>query len=264
MKKVLVGLTVLAVVALVAGPALANGYGAQVTVGNDFTSVTNTIYAESWTGGNGIANSGNEKGCFEGNISSNNDGNRITTGEATAMAGAANLVNSNVYLGDACCGPDVQVNKYNDVTWVSNDITAVAVTGNNGIANSGNSMGGFDGKISSNNDDNRITTGDATAYAGAANLVNSNLALTCDLCGDECCGVGVQINKSNDFTMVNNYVFAGSDTGGNAIAESVNSMGGFGGNISSGNDGNVITTGTALSAAGAITVVNTNISRTWY
>ena len=159
----------------------------------------------------------------------------------------------------AQCWPSMQVSVGNDCTVVVNDVTAVSNTGSNGIANSQNQMGGFSGDISSNNDNNRIITGDATAYAGAANVVNSNLAV-----GGCCDGPEVQASVDNNGTKAKNFVYADSNTGGNVIAGSSNERGRFcGGNISSGNDGNVIRTGAAVSKAGAINIVNSNITRSW-
>jgi hypothetical protein len=246
--------------ALAVSPALACYYmpPMQVSAGNDMTLVENSVIAVSDTGGNGIANSQNAMGGFGGDISSGNDHNYINTGDANAYAGAANMVNSNVTV-DGCCGPVIQVSACNDVTEVFNNVQAGAFTGGNGIANSTNEKGGFRGDISSNNDGNRIITGDANAYAGAANMVNSNLALS-----PGCCGPEYQVSVGNDMTFVGNVVIAQASTGGNSIAGSQNAMGCFhGGNISSNNDDNTIITGDANAYAGSVTVVNSNIERSF-
>jgi len=256
MKKVLVSLTVLAVAAMTAGPALAYGYSSgQKSVGNDGTMVSNSVYAESWTGSNTISSSQTQSGCFGGNNSSSNNENKITTGDATAYAGAANSVNSNVAVNSF--GPAKQVSAGNDFTWVMNDVNALAVTGQNNITNSQTQKGFIGGNNSSSNNENKITTGDATAYAGAANLVNSNLAL------NTCCGPKKQVSAGNDGTWVMNTVSAGSGTGYNKISNGQTQSGCFGGSNSSNGNDNIITTGEATAAAGSITVVNTNIKRSF-
>lgn len=175
MKKVLVSLTVLAVAAMTAGPALAYGYSSgQKSVGNDGTMVSNSVYAESWTGSNTISSSQTQSGCFGGNNSSSNNENKITTGDATAYAGAANLVNSNLAL-NTCCGPKKQVSAGNDGTWVMNTVSAGSGTGYNKISNGQTQSGCFGGSNSSNGNDNIITTGEATAAAGSITVVNTNI-----------------------------------------------------------------------------------------
>jgi hypothetical protein len=260
MNKILVGLTALALLVASVGPALANCCPPpppplkQISAGNDETTVINNVTAIANTGGNGIANSSNSKGGFGGDISSNNDNNKITTGNATAYAGAINVVNSNF---TNCCDGGKQITVGNDGTFVSNDVIVYANTGENSIANSQNKKGCFGGDISSNNDNNKITTGNATAYAGAINVVNSNIRLGC-------CDGGKQVSAGNDGTFVGNSVGAQADTGINGIGNSTNKKGHFSGDISSGNDGNEIKTGIALSKAGAITIVNSNITRSWF
>ena len=177
MKKILVGLTALALLAMAAGPALANCLwcdGEQYSVGNG-AIVINNVGAASYTGGNGIANSSNNGMGVGGNISSNNDNNKITTGDATAYAGAINVVNSNVAL-DGCCGPKEQyVGEWN---WaeVDNEVMAIAATGGNGIANSENDDMGVGGNISSNNDRNTINTGNAESNVYSIVVINSNIS----------------------------------------------------------------------------------------
>jgi len=229
MKKVLVGLTALALLALVAGPALARG-SVQVNVDN-FAIVHNDVMAFSDTGENEIVDIAKYGGRSNGD-------NRIDTGDATAMAGAANVVNSN--LASGCCGGRVQVNKNNGaIVW--NDVVAVSYTGDNEIID----VAKYGGRSNGNN---TINTGDATAMAGAANVVNSNLK------SGECCG-RKQINVDN-FGMVHNDVEADAITGGNKIVD-IAKCGGRN------NGDNRITTGSAEAYAGAITVVNTNITRSY-
>ena len=250
MKKILVGLTALAVMALAAGPALANGW--QYSVGNG-AIVINNVGAASYTGGNGIANSENEDMNVGGNISSNNDGNTIKTGNAESNVKSYVVVNSNVAL-DGCCGPKEQVVVEN-FAYLDNSVIAISDTGGNGIANSENSYGWFGGNISSNNDGNTIKTGNANSNVNSYVAVNSNVAL------DGCCGPKEQYVGEWNWAEVDNEVMAIAATGGNGIANSENDDMGVGGNISSNNDRNTINTGNAESNVYSIVVINSNISR---
>jgi len=176
MKKILVGLTALALLAMAAGPALANCLwcdGEQYSVGNG-AIVINNVGAASYTGGNGIANSENEDMNVGGNISSNNDGNTIKTGNAESNVKSYVVVNSNVAL-DGCCGPKEQVVVEN-FAYLDNSVIAISDTGGNGIANSENSYGWFGGNISSNNDENIIKTGNAESNVYSIVVINSNIS----------------------------------------------------------------------------------------
>ncbi|MFC1629657.1 hypothetical protein ACFL11_00285 [Patescibacteria group bacterium] len=253
MKKIFVGLTVLALVALVATPASAF-WGVDDMQGNLFNSaeVINDVTVVSDTGYNGIGNSVNRMTMTSGNISSGNDDNEIDTGDATAKAKVGNVVNSNVTMG-GCCGADMQLNLGNDAL-VVNLVGAGAYTGDNGIANSDNKGVCVDeGKISSGNDDNSIDTGEAVANAKVGNLVNSNVEL------DGCCGDQIQKNVGNGAGL-GNEVVASTGTGGNEIADSQNKWVGADA-ISSNNDGNSIDTGGADAGAKVVSVVNSNITR---
>ncbi|MBZ9571927.1 hypothetical protein KJA15_01135 [Patescibacteria group bacterium] len=139
---------------------------------------------------------------------------------------------------EPCCGGK-QINVGNHA-FVINDVTVVSKTGGNRIINIA-SKGG------SNGGNNTIRTGDAQSVAVTDTVVNSNLR--------EGCCEGKQINVGNH-AFVMNDVTAVSKTGGNRIID-VATKGG----TSYGN--NSITTGWVYSGASAMTVVNSNIIRSW-
>ena len=252
MRKILVSLLALTLVAASANSVLAKGYG-QFSGGNSGWT-TNIVTAFSNTGGNGIANSSNESGCGGSSRARNNDGNQIVTGNANAHAEALNVVNSNVDEG-GCCGPDYQDSWWNYESGADNYVYAGANTGENGIANSSNSSGYGGSSSARGNDSNVVRTGNANAHAEALNVVNSNV--------DEggCCGPDYQESWRNR-GYVYNDVYAGANTGENGIANSSNSSG-YGGSSARNNDGNVVVTGNANASASAVTVLNSNISRSF-
>jgi len=157
MRKIFVGLVILAVAALFAGPVSAYSRGdEQVTIGN-MAGISNTVTSVSDTGLNQITDIA--KGCF----ADNNGTNRITTGDATAMAGAINVANSNVMKG--CCGDDQTV-MFNRAG-VGNTVLATSYTSGNGIVDIA--------KYGDSDGNNTINTGDAGSAAGAITVVNSNI-----------------------------------------------------------------------------------------
>ncbi|MCD6500631.1 hypothetical protein J7K42_01270 [bacterium] len=259
MKKVFVCLTVAGLLVMIAGPALASGPdgNAQVVVGN-WAVVHNYVGAVSDTGGNGIANSSNWCMGVGGNISSNNDGNVIKTGDANSYVESYVAVNSNVAM-DGCCGPEDQIVDWN-YAYLDNTVMAMSNTGGNGIANSENDGMWVGGNISSNNDDNVIKTGDANSYVESYVAVNSNVALDGWCCSEGWQYVGGEVGNGAD---VYNEIIAGAMTGENGIANSSNGDMGIEGSISSNNDGNTINTGDAVSGVYSIVVVNSNIVRSW-
>ena len=225
MKKILVGLTVLALMLTVAGSVSATwwfwGSDGQTVEGNS-AFVTNNVTAVSKTGGNTIYD--HSRGS-----------NTISTGSAYADALASNMVNSNLDVG-CCDGDDQEVD--GNRAWIMNDVTAVAKTGGNTI---------YDYSRGSNT----ISTGNAYASAWADNMVNSNEV-------DGCCGGGDQEVEEN-CAFVNNDVTAVAKTGRNTIYDD-DSYGGC--CWWWGEDGNnVIRTGPATSYATSFTTVNSNIQR---
>jgi len=158
----------------------------QITNVNGAVNVTNNVSATADTGNNSISGS---------------SGANIQTGGASAGASAVNLVNTNIVknnwffliinnagnwvgkvinwggdesqnntyeydLGSLGSGQQkaggqvVDVNNYNNAANVTNKVNASASTGNNSIQNSGNAS---------------IVTGNASAWASAFNLVNTNI-----------------------------------------------------------------------------------------
>ena len=130
-----------------------------------------------------------------------------------------------------------QINAGNTAT-VTNNVSATSYTDLNTI----NDRGG--------DDDNTIRTGDAYSAAGAITVANTNVSN---------CGCREKQVDVRNTAVVINLVNAMSETGRNTINDSDRSgrrcCGG-------GDDGdNTIVSGDAYSAAGAITVVNSNIER---
>jgi hypothetical protein len=123
-----------------------------------------------------------------------------TTRLEFADGGTANSLGTfldNVIVEEVSCPePTKQINIGN-IAILSNDVTAVAKTGGNIINDS-------------DKGDNTIWTGDASAYAGVFNTVNSNIVRGC------CDSSSKQVNIRN-FAMVNNDVTAVAKTGGNEI-----------------------------------------------
>jgi len=162
MKKVLVGLTVLGLMAMVAGSASAGlfdwccGSDGQ-TVENSGATVNNNVSATSRTGGNDIRNQGGRS-----------DDNTIITGNATSVATADNFVNSNLIEG--CCDGGDQTVEDSGAT-VNNTVRAKAKTGGNDIKNKGSYCWFF----GSSSDDNTVITGSADSWAEAFTVVNSNI-----------------------------------------------------------------------------------------
>jgi hypothetical protein len=233
MRKVLVGLMALAVAALTAGSASAIGGfgGVQVDVGN-CASVGNNISAVSNSGSNTIVDIAKGGSYSAGN-------NAITTGNTDATAGAANLANSNLSSSFCCGGAGVQVDVGN-MAMVGNTVSASSQSGFNEIvdvAKYGSANGG----------NNKIDTGNADATAGAVTVANSNLKSGW--------GGKKQIDKAN-FGMVYNDVDAQSNTGSNKIVDVAECFSGSAGS-------NTILTGEATTLAGSITVINSNITRSF-
>ncbi len=139
--------------------------------------------------------------------------------------------------GPALAWGGKQVNKDNWAV-VKNDVTAVASTGGNEIVNI--ASGG-----SNNSGSNTITTGSADAVALETDVVNSNLGSRRT----------TQINVDN-WAVVKNDVTAVVKTGKNKIVDVAT-----GSSTSTGS--NSISTGWSQAGAGDITVVNSNITRSF-
>jgi uncharacterized protein Veg len=171
MKKILVGLTVMAL-ALMAAPALAvqpcqgphcggsNNGGLDISIDNDDTNVGNTVTVKADTGDNEIKTG---KGF-------------IKTGDATVIVSAANLVNySDVFVKAPCnCLDDLKIDIKNDDTNVGNTVTVKADTGDNEIK--GEKQGGFPFGFGfgGSSKGGKIITGDAGVQVDTLNDVNSS------------------------------------------------------------------------------------------
>ncbi|MBZ9571928.1 hypothetical protein KJA15_01140 [Patescibacteria group bacterium] len=155
MRKIFVGLAVLALALMAVAPAFARG-PKQVAVDN-CAFVINDVTAVGKTGGNKIINIASKGGDNDGN-------NTIRTGEVESVAYAETMANSNLQEG-CCMRKQINVNNH---AFVMNDVTAVGKTGGNKIvdvATKGGASGG----------NNSITTGWVLSGATAITVVNSNI-----------------------------------------------------------------------------------------
>ncbi len=196
-------------------------------------------------------------------------------------------------------GMDLVVNE--NCAFVGNHVEADAETGENGAGGSAGGDGGDGGKIvnvdggdvershtgsggsgGSGNIGGTVYTGDATAEAGVMNAVNTNRATInrCACVDEDECECGPDIIKNRNRAMVLNGIEADADTGENGADGSEGGDGGGGGKIinihgddvedsTTGNGGNAgaggaggyIESGVAVSTAGAINIVNRNVTR---
>ncbi len=173
------------------------------------------------------------------------------------------------------------------------DVEAEGEGGNLGNDNTGGDGGmGGDGSIGGT-----VITGDATARAGAINVVNTNrtnIDRCCEedmeepqepnneeCCEEECCddGMVLVINRNRGASL--NGVFADANTGLNEAKGSKGGEGGEGGEVEveeggnagngntggtggtggMGGDGGYVETGVSVSEAGVINVINRNVTR---
>ena len=205
MKKIFVGLTILAL-ALAAGPALAWwNSGSDITVTNNKTAkVTNNVVVVASTGGNisaGDAGGDGGDGGVGGKVNIDNDGNdggnggnggnggTIYTGNAYAKSKVKNIVNTDITKIDCDCvdTDDITVNN-TDKAEVENNVGVGALTGDNaslGWNGGSGGDGGVGGKINIDNDDNdggnggvggdggSVDTGNAYAKSKVVNIVNT-------------------------------------------------------------------------------------------
>ncbi|MFZ5559881.1 MAG: hypothetical protein ACOZAL_03780 [Patescibacteria group bacterium] len=201
MKKILVGLTALALLAF-AVPALALD-GAVINV-NKFTKVENSVMVVANTGGNitsgGDAGSGGTSkaiaidssnaygGSANGGSGGSNSGD-ISTGNAYAKAKVVNIVNTSYTATDG--GFVLNKNKF---TKVDNEVGVAANSGENstwgGFGGDGgyskaiafggsNAYGGSANGGSGGSNSGDISTGNAHAKAKVFNLVNTSITRTC-------------------------------------------------------------------------------------
>ena len=137
---------------------------------------------------------------------------------------------------------------------VENYSEAIANTGGNSQDNSAVAeVVDNDADAGSSSGARNMTTGSATAVAGAGVTVNTSLY-------DWPCGVCyLPLNQSDVY--VSNVAMAGADTGGNSQSNSAVASGDWN-NAGAGSGSGVrnMTTGPAVSNAQAFTVVNTSIS----
>ncbi len=131
-----------------------------------------------------------------------------------------------------------------------------------------------------------VYTGDATAEAGVMNVVNTNRTIVnrCACADEDECECGPDIVYNRNRAIVLNGVYAQADTGENGAGGSEGGDGGDGGKIvnvdgecgegdvedsttgaggagGDGGPGGLVSTGVAVSSAGAINVVNRNVTR---
>ena len=166
----------------VAGPALArvNQGGCVCRWPNLFCAcrdentavVTNGASAMALTGGNSQGDYAEVNGCG-GEAEVENEGSRsITTGDASAYAGA--LTVANVTVGCSTCGLDRPVTNR---ARVANGADAYADTGDNHQSDGAVMNGWFGGEAEVENEGSRsIRTGSADATSRAWTVVNSQLS----------------------------------------------------------------------------------------
>lgn len=185
MKKLIAGISVLAVVALgfaAATQASANDDDEElwlIVKSNNSASVTNAVSVSSDTGYNranayvGNTNEEHRHHSRRGPVTAT--GGMIVTGDALAQAELMNQVNTNTTeirmneREDCDCDEwtNVKVKNYNSAN-VTNAVTSLANTGHN-QANA-DVYGHRNGTATGGS----ITTGMATSWAGVTNVVNSN------------------------------------------------------------------------------------------
>jgi molybdenum cofactor biosynthesis enzyme len=209
MKKVLAGITAVALFA-VASPAFAsNSSDVDILVKNDDTTVKNYVTTVADTGSNmsvgggastsvsgGNVNHSDDKntaGNGGGNTSNGGNGGSVTTGNATATSGVVNDVNSTlIKVAPKCgCKGKIKVEVSNDDTYVKNKVTTVADTGSNMSVGGGastsvsggnvnhsddkNTAGNGGGNTSTGGNGSSITTGAADSTSFVSSVVNSTV-----------------------------------------------------------------------------------------
>jgi hypothetical protein len=206
----------------------------------------------------GVANSGMNK------QSHNDDGNLIETGDADAMAGALNEVNSSwLVLGGndggahalAEVGDDGNANAMaqdNDSLHLSVRNSAGVDTMSMALANTGMN------KQSHNDDDNVLTTGGAQASSYQETYVNSTVVNT-EINGGGAVASATVGEDGNATSNANDNDSTSVSVSNNAEVSSASvAVGNTGGNSQSGNDdGNSMSTGDASGATCSTQTVNT-------
>lgn len=185
MKKLFVGLTVMALMAMTVAPALAYyppmpSDSSDVTVtNNNSATVSNSVNVSAITGYNyALGGSATGKNATGGS----NTGD-ITTGDAYARAKVVNVVNSNttkVCAPCVDCEGNVEVANNNGAN-VGNGVGVLADTGENvaaggdATATGGYYYGGSGTALGGNNTAGDIETGNAYSSAKVVNVVNKNI-----------------------------------------------------------------------------------------
>ncbi len=166
MKKILIGLTIITLAAMVASPAMAYYWpmpmeSSDVTVNNDsYSRIRNNVTVVAKTGDN-TANTGSAS--FGGL------GSTIQTGNAVAEATVVTVANTNyTRIKAPCtnCDGDVTVNNDDSDAFVRNRVRVIADTGDN-TANTGSACLGGEGSL--------IVTGSAWAEGNVVTVTNTNI-----------------------------------------------------------------------------------------
>jgi hypothetical protein len=210
MKKILVGLTALSLLALVAGPALAYGHrsSSDINIENENDAdIDNTVITIANTGdntasgGNG-GNGGNVVGGGEGGNGGDGVGGYIDTGNANADATVINVANTNytrVKAPCSRCSGEIEVENDDNDADVDNKVVTKAETGDNTASEGDGGNGGSvtqqqqschhrcgcqnppsqcpcpEGGDGGNGEGGYILTGDADSSAKVITVVNTNI-----------------------------------------------------------------------------------------
>ena len=238
MKKAIFAFSIFALVAFTAAPAMARGHHGHH--GHDHGDDTSIIVS-------------NSNSAFVGNLVVS----EANTGENTA-AGS--------YAGDGGDGGSIN-NR-----------------GGRGEAEVEGSRTGSGGNGGSSSTGGTVYTGTAVSDAGVLNVVNSNATDIEESCGCEQDGDRTTTVRNHNRAMVLNGVVSEAETGENTAYGSYAGDGGDGGSINNGGGGadeaevedsrtgrggqggnsglgGYVQTGPAYSSAGAVNVVNTNLTR---
>jgi len=173
MKKIAALISAGAMLLSVAGPALAGGRppkSNQSTI--NVANVTNVTYAGASTGGNSVGNSATVAQSGFWPSATVTQTNKVTTGDADALAVGVVAANDKVGCGCSPCG---MCSGTKNIATVYNQTTASANTGGNSVGNS-TGVTQFLGGSATVTQQNTVKTGAADADAVGVVVVNTQLS----------------------------------------------------------------------------------------